>query len=100
MASPRSRKPPPFMSKSRTELKVGFFVFFCLVLVAVLLVQFSKGSSLFRPAYIIDLKASNVGALRQRASVLMSGVQVGSVSEIHLGAEATNVTIKLKIYNE
>jgi len=35
------------MSQSRLQLKVGVFVFFCLILVAALLIQFSKGLTLF-----------------------------------------------------
>ena len=53
---------------------------------AVLLLQFSKGNTLFRQTYTVILDASNVGGLRNKASVLMSGVQVGTVSAIKLGA--------------
>ena len=45
------RKTILIMNKSRLELKVGLFVFICLVLLAVLLMQFSKGATLFRPTY-------------------------------------------------
>src|SRR5580698_8078429 len=46
--------------------------------------QFSKGTTLFRRTYAIILNTSNVGGLRPRASVLLSGVQVGTVSDIKL----------------
>ncbi len=88
------------MSQSRPQLKVGVFVFFCLILVAVLLVQFSKGTTFFRQTYTVILKTANVGGLRPRASVLMSGVQVGTISEIELSPQGTNVSILLKIYNQ
>ncbi len=88
------------MSKSRYEIKVGLFVFVCLVLVAALLIQFSRGITFFRPTKTIILTASNIGGLRTRASVLMSGVQVGTVAETRLSPEGTNVSIYLKIYNE
>ena len=88
------------MSKPRTEIKVGFFVALALVLMALLLLQFSKGNTLFRKTYTIILKASNVGGLRNKASVLMSGVQVGSVSAIKLASGGTNVSIYLKVYSE
>ena len=51
------------------------------------MLQFSKGTALFRPTYDILLKASNVGGLKKRAGVLMSGVQIGSVAGDQLGAE-------------
>jgi phospholipid/cholesterol/gamma-HCH transport system substrate-binding protein len=86
------------MEMSRLETKVGLFVFIGLTLLAVLLVQFSKGTSVFRGTYILRLHAENVGGLKQRASVLLAGVQVGSVSEIDLAPDGKSVTILLRIY--
>ena len=88
------------MSKSHLEGKVGLFVFVGLVLLAGLLIQFSKGSSFFRPAYKIYLRAPSVGGLKPRSAVLMAGVQVGTVSGINLGPHGTNVTLTLKIYRQ
>jgi len=88
------------MNKSRLEWKVGVFVFITLTVLTVLLLQFGKGTNLFRPTKIILLRAANVGGLKARASVLMAGVQIGTVSDIKLGPQGTNVTIWLKIYNE
>ena len=45
------------MNKSRLEWKVGLFVFIGLALLAVLLLQFSKGMTFFRPTYDILLHA-------------------------------------------
>jgi ABC-type transporter Mla subunit MlaD len=69
-----------------------------LVLLAVLLIQFSKGTSLFHGTYVLRLHASNVGGLKTRAKVLLAGVQVGSVSDIQLADDGKSVTILLKIY--
>lgn len=88
------------MSKSRLEWKVGLFVFIGLALLAALLIEFSKGVTFFRPTYEIYLRSANVGGLKTRASVLMSGVQVGTVSDIKLAPTGTNVTIFLRIYSE
>ena len=88
------------MERSRLETKVGLFVFVGLVLLAVLLIQFSKGTSLFRGTYELRLNAVNVGGLKQRASVLLSGVQVGAVAGIQLAPDGKSVTILLKIYND
>jgi phospholipid/cholesterol/gamma-HCH transport system substrate-binding protein len=88
------------MEKSRLETKVGLFVLVGLVLLAVLLIQFSKGTSVFRGTYELRLHASNVGGLKQRAGVLLSGVQVGGVSDIQLAEDGKSVTIVLKIYKE
>jgi phospholipid/cholesterol/gamma-HCH transport system substrate-binding protein len=86
------------MSKSRLEWKVGLFMFVSLVILAALLLQFGKGTNLFRPTKTILLRAPNVGGLKIRAQVLMAGVQVGTISDIKLGPQGTNVTIWLKIY--
>jgi ABC-type transporter Mla subunit MlaD len=86
------------MDKSRLETKVGLFVFVGLVLLAVLLIQFSKGTSIFRGTYELRLHAANVGGLKQRAGVLLAGVQVGGVSDIQLAEDGKSVTIFLKIY--
>jgi ABC-type transporter Mla subunit MlaD len=88
------------MDKSRFEGKVGLFVFVGLVLLAALLIQFSKGTSLFRKTYELRLRAANVGSLKARSAVLMSGVQVGSVSDIKLNPAGTNVVIFVSIYKE
>ncbi len=88
------------MNKSRLEWKVGLFVLIGLVLLSALLLQFSKGTTFFRPTYNILLRAANVGGLKIRASVLMAGVQVGTVSDIRLSPQGTNVTITLRIYSQ
>src|SRR5208282_4323570 len=88
------------MDKSRLETKVGLFVFIGLALLAALLIQFSKGASLFRGTYELRLHASNVGGLKQRAGVLLAGVQVGTVSDIRLADDGRTVTILLRIYNQ
>jgi phospholipid/cholesterol/gamma-HCH transport system substrate-binding protein len=88
------------MGKSRLEIKVGLFVFVGLVLLTALLVQFSKGTSLFRGTYTLKLHAENVGGLKPRASVLLAGVQVGSVKQIQLAPDDRSVNIFLDIYKD
>jgi ABC-type transporter Mla subunit MlaD len=88
------------MSQPRLEVKVGLFVAICLALLAILLIQFSKGASFFRSTYNIVLNAANVGGLRVEASVLMSGVQVGHVTKTVLSPQGTNVAITLSIYSQ
>jgi phospholipid/cholesterol/gamma-HCH transport system substrate-binding protein len=88
------------MDKSRLELKVGLFVLIGLALLAVTVIQFSKGTSLFRGTYELRLHASNVGGLKERAGVLLAGVQVGSVSAPELSDDDKSVTIVLNIYKQ
>src|SRR5689334_22433588 len=88
------------MTQSRLEWKVGLFVFIGLALLAALLVEFSKGLTLFRPTYTLYLRADNVGGLKPRAGVMMSGVQVGTVSEIELAPDGKSVVITLRLYKQ
>jgi phospholipid/cholesterol/gamma-HCH transport system substrate-binding protein len=88
------------MNKSRLEWKVGLFVVIGLVILGVLLIQFSKGTSFFKPTYQLRLHAVNVGGLKVRAGVLMSGVQIGTVSDIKLAPDGKSVTMMLRIYSE
>jgi phospholipid/cholesterol/gamma-HCH transport system substrate-binding protein len=88
------------MDSKRLEIKVGLFVLIGLVLLAVLLIQFSKGTSVFHGTYDLRLHAVNVGGLKLRASVLLAGVNVGAVSDIQLAPDGKSVTIILKIYND
>ena len=78
------------MSKSRLEWKVGLFVLVGLVLLGALALQFSKGTTFFRPTYTIKLRTANVGGLKLRSAVLMAGVQIGTVSDIRLAPGGTN----------
>jgi phospholipid/cholesterol/gamma-HCH transport system substrate-binding protein len=88
------------MDKKRLEWRVGFFVFIGLLVLAMLLLQFSKGTSLFKPTYSLFLKTGNVGGLKKHASVLMAGVPIGTVSDIEINPQGTNVVITLKIYTK
>jgi phospholipid/cholesterol/gamma-HCH transport system substrate-binding protein len=88
------------MSKSRLEWRVGLFVLVGLVLLCALLLQFSKGTTFGRPTYRILLRAANVSGLKVRSQVLMAGVQVGSVSDVRLSPQGTNVTITLRIFSQ
>ena len=88
------------MNQSRHEWKVGLFVFIGLVLLAGLLIEFSKGLTFFRSTYDIYLRVANVSGLKTRASVLMSGVQIGTVSDMRLSPAGTNVVITLRVFSQ
>jgi phospholipid/cholesterol/gamma-HCH transport system substrate-binding protein len=88
------------MKKSGYEWKVGLFLVIALALLGGLLLQFSKGTTFFHHPYKILLRASNIGGLKTRATVLMAGVQIGTVADINLGPQGTNVTITLSLYRQ
>lgn len=86
------------MTESRSAGKVGLFVAVALVLLALLLLSFSKGFSLFAPTYDLRLRATSVGGLRDRSAVLMLGVRVGAVEESDVAPDGKGVIIQLKIH--
>ncbi len=86
------------MSQSHKEWKVGGFVAIGLVLLAVLVLNFSKGLSLLKPSYVVRLKTTNVGGIKDKAAVLLAGVTVGHVSHVVLAPDSKSVVIMLHIY--
>lgn len=88
------------MNQSRLQWKVGLFVLIGLVLLAGLLLEFSKGLTLLRSTYDIYLRCDTAGSLKPRAQVLISGVQIGTVSDIRLAPTGKFVTITLRVYSE
>lgn len=87
-------------NKTQLQTKVGIFVFIGLILLAVLLISFSKGTLFVKPTYEINLKTANVGGIKTRASVLMSGVPVGYVDGVRLTEDNWNVIITVKILDQ
>ena len=85
------------MNESRWAVKVGLFVLIGLVLLAALLVKFSKSGALLTPTYRIELVTRNVAGLKPGASVLMAGVPVGNVEEADLAPDGRTVIIQLKL---
>ncbi len=88
------------MSQSRLEIKVGLFVLIGLLLLATLLVYFSKGVTRFSRAYDIYLQTSDVGGIKPGAGVLMSGYPIGNVTRLILSTNGDTVTLVLKIKQE
>jgi len=86
------------MQKSKLEMKVGVFVAITLVLLAALLVIFSKGVTRFSRTYELRLLTSDVGGIKKGAGVLMAGYTIGNVTGIELGenGEAVELTLQIK----
>ena len=85
------------MNESRIAFRVGAFVVSTIILIAVLVVVFSKGTAFYTPTYTLRLRAENVSGLKARSSVLLSGVPVGSVSSSDLSPDGRGVIIELSI---
>jgi len=88
------------MNKPRLELKVGVFVLVSLLVLAALLVSFSKGVTRFARTYELKLRTTDVGGLKGGASVLMAGYPVGNVSHLNLSSNGDSVVLTLQIRQE
>ncbi len=86
------------MSSARQEWKVGLFVLLGLTLLGILMVQFSKSWTGFKPTYELKLKAFNVGGLKPQSSVLMAGIVVGQVLSTDLSPDGKSVMIRVRIF--
>lgn len=88
------------MSQSRLETKVGLFVLIGLVLLAALLIYFSKGVTRFARTYDLYLQTTDVGGIKPGAGVLMAGYPIGNVTKLMLSTNGETVTMLLKIKQE
>ncbi len=77
--------------------KVGVFVAFTLAIIAGMILNFSKGSSYFKPAITVRVLTEKVGGLKVGAPVALSGVPVGHVTGIDLSEDHREVEIRLRI---
>jgi phospholipid/cholesterol/gamma-HCH transport system substrate-binding protein len=87
------------MSQTKFEWKVGLFVMIGLILLAGLMLNFSKGLPFLKKTYALRLRAENVGGIKPKAGVLMSGVKIGNVVDSILATNGS-VIIRLEIYDE
>jgi phospholipid/cholesterol/gamma-HCH transport system substrate-binding protein len=85
------------MSQTRLETRVGAFVLVGLVLLAVLLLLFSKGMTFTGASFELRLRSGDVGGIKKGANVLVAGVPVGRVADVELDPNGKGVTILLKI---
>ena len=85
------------MNETRLALKVGVFVAVGILLVAALLLVFSKGLTLFTPTYELRLRSATVGGLKNRAAVLLNGVTAGTVSGTEVAPDGRGVIIRVRI---
>jgi len=88
------------MDKARLEIKVGVFVLVSLLLLAALLVSFSKGVTRFARTYDLKLRTTDVGGIKRGASVLMAGYPIGNVNRLTLSSNGESVVLTLQIKQE
>ena len=88
------------MSEKRHASKVGLFVFIGLVLIAGLLLNFSRSAGLFKSKYHITMRTQSVAGLKEGADVFLSGVRIGNATRIRLDYKNKGVQVELTILSE
>jgi phospholipid/cholesterol/gamma-HCH transport system substrate-binding protein len=85
---------------ARIEWKVGMFVLIGMVLVAALMLNFSKGITRFKSTYKLHLIMTTVSGLKPHADVMMSGVPIGNVVDTELSPDGGTVNITVEILSK
>ncbi len=85
------------MNKSRYAAQVGLFVAIGMALIALLVINFSEGLTMFTPTYKLYVIMPNSAGLKPTADVMMSGVPIGKCVSPELGADGRDVKITVKI---
>lgn len=88
------------MNDSRFQLKVGLFVVVGLALMALLVLNFTKGVTLFNPTYSLKINMPTTAGLKPSADVMISGVPVGKVSGFELQKDGRSVQITVEVLSK
>jgi phospholipid/cholesterol/gamma-HCH transport system substrate-binding protein len=88
------------MNESRIELKVGFFVATGLALLAVLVLSFSRGLTLFDSSYQLRILLPSAAGLKPTADVMMAGVTIGKASNLELQPDGRSVAVTVSILSK
>jgi phospholipid/cholesterol/gamma-HCH transport system substrate-binding protein len=85
------------MNDSRFEYKVGLFVIVGAALLALLILNFSKGNTLGKSTYKLRVILPNAAGLKASADVMMAGVAIGKVDAVNLADDTKSVDITANI---
>jgi phospholipid/cholesterol/gamma-HCH transport system substrate-binding protein len=85
------------MNQSRIALTVGIFVAVGLALLALLVLSFSRGSTLFDRTYHLRILLPSAAGLKPTADVMMSGVPIGKATDLQLLPDGRSVAVDVII---
>jgi phospholipid/cholesterol/gamma-HCH transport system substrate-binding protein len=88
------------MSEKLHAGRVGLFVFVGIVLIAALMLNFSRGVGLFKPKYELLMRTRSVAGLKASSAVFLSGVKIGNVKDVELDRKSKGVFVRLTILKE
>ncbi len=85
------------MNDSRYAYKVGLFIVVGAALLALLILNFSKGNTLGKSTYTLRIVMPNAAGLKPTANVMMAGVPIGKVTALSLADNTKSVDITVDI---
>jgi phospholipid/cholesterol/gamma-HCH transport system substrate-binding protein len=88
------------MNESRIALKVGIFAAIGLALLAVLVLSFSRGLTLFERTYTLRIVLPTAAGLKPTADVMMSGVPIGKATGVELLPDGRSVLVSVSIVSK
>jgi phospholipid/cholesterol/gamma-HCH transport system substrate-binding protein len=88
------------MNERRVELKVGAFVVAGLALLALLVLSFSRGNTLFNSTYRLRILLPSAAGLKPSADVMMSGVPIGRASGLELLPDGRSVAVNVSVLSK
>ncbi len=88
------------MKESHMELKVGLFVAVGLALLALLVLSFSRGLTLFNSTYRLSVKLDGAAGLKPTADVMMAGVPIGKATGLELSPDGHSVIVNVSILSK
>lgn len=88
------------MNDSRFEWKVGLFVFGGVALLALLILNFSRGVTMFNPTYKLHVIVPNAAGLKPTADVMMAGYVIGKVINMDLARDEKSVDVTVSILSK
>lgn len=90
--------------QTKIEIWVGVFVLMSLIALIGIAFQVSNFSAFKdRPTYQVSALFDNIGGLKVRAPVKLSGVVIGRITQIHIDPVSLKANVKMEIeqqYNE
>ena len=88
------------MNDTQYQWKVGLFVATGLALMALLVLNFTKGVTLFNSSYNLRIDMPTTAGLKPTADVMISGVPVGKVTGFRLKSDNRSVRITVQILSQ
>jgi phospholipid/cholesterol/gamma-HCH transport system substrate-binding protein len=88
------------MNNTRLEFKVGLFLAIGLALIALLILNFSRGVTLFERTYQLHIMMPTTAGLKPAADVLLFGVPIGKVSSLDLRPGGKSVDVSIRVLSK